>query len=245
MARPLDLDKVKQAWDLRRQGKQQKEIAGALDLSLRHTQNYLSLDWLSQRSLRSLAKGAADEVNDQMKVLWSLGHKSPSEQHEINGFSNGNGDSHEGDAETEECPAPENWPDVAQLEDWGIPRVTAPGMLGAWRRAHREGLHEVCRFWLDLTDNVQTGMPFDDAFDLTTACWFADRWDVGVLRTIAEVFRLYRPWEGKVNRKVYLAEVKDALGEKLNGSVATDFAAVHGLPRRFVQGTFKSNEDDD
>ncbi len=69
MARPLDLDKVRQAWELRRQGSQQKEIARSLDLSLRHTQNYLSLDWLAQRSLRSLTKGAVEEVNEQLKIL--------------------------------------------------------------------------------------------------------------------------------------------------------------------------------
>ena len=69
MTRLLDMDKVKQAWQFRREGKQQKEIAEALDLSLRHIQNYLSLDWLAQRSMRVMTKGGAEEVNEQLKTL--------------------------------------------------------------------------------------------------------------------------------------------------------------------------------
>ena len=79
MSRVLDLDKVKQAWQLRREGKQQKEIAEALDLSLRHTQNYLSLDWLAQRSMRVLMKGRAEEANNQLRTLWGLGEGTKEE----------------------------------------------------------------------------------------------------------------------------------------------------------------------
>ena len=75
MTRPLDLDKVKQAWNLRRQDKQQKEIAEELNLSLRHIQNYLSIDWLAQRGMRALMKGGAQEVNDQLKALGRLVEK--------------------------------------------------------------------------------------------------------------------------------------------------------------------------
>ena len=87
MTRLLDLDKVEQAWNLRRQGKQQKEIAQELSLSLRHIQNYLSIDWLAQRGMRALMKGNAQEVNNQLKALGRLG------EFDVNGAGDGHGQS--------------------------------------------------------------------------------------------------------------------------------------------------------
>ena len=150
MTRPLDLDKVKQAWNLRRQGKQQKEIAEELSLSLRHIQNYLSIDWLAQRGMRALMKGGAEEVNNQLKALARLG------EFDVNGGasqvraqSNDEGEAvANGEAQgPSSCQAPEQWADVARLEGWGVPKYGAPGMLGAWRRAHRDGAHELCALW--------------------------------------------------------------------------------------------------
>ena len=239
MARPLDLDKLKKAWNLRRQGSRQKDIARLLHLSLRHTQNYLSLDWPARRSLRSLTKGAVEEVNDQLKTLWSLGQTGgPRKSSEQDGaFSNGH---------LVICEYSGLWPDVSLLEGWGIPKATAPGMLGAWRRAHREEAHGVCGFWAGLSENVQTGMPFTDAYDLSTACCFSDYEETDTIRDISEIFRLYRPWEGKTNRLVYLAEVRHTLESRLNGSTSDDLAtAVYGLPRRFIVGNFKCEGEAD
>ncbi len=119
-------------------------------------------------------------------------------------------------------------------------------MLGAWRRAHREGAHGVCSFWAGLSENVQTGMPFADAYDLATACCFSDQEEVETIRNIAETFRLFRPWEGKINRRVYLEEVRHTLKDRLNGSAPADLAAAtYGLPRRFTQDNFKLKGGED
>ena len=184
MTRPLDLDKVKQAWNLRRQGKQQKEIAEALNLSLRHIQNYLSIDWLAQRGMRALMKGGAQEVNDQLKALGRLGEMDaigagklrPQSKDESEHAANGEAN------DPSSCQAPEQWPDVARLEGWGVPRYGAPGVLGAWRRAHRDEAHELCALWGELVQNVQASIPFPDAYDLTIAGWLADRWGMSSLK---------------------------------------------------------------
>ena len=149
MTRPLDLDKVKQAWNLRRQGKQQKEIAEELSLSLRHIQNYLSIDWLAQRGMRALMKGGAQEVNNQLKALGRLGQDGVDGPGKVRPQSNDEGEvAANGDAQgLSSCQAPEQWADVARLEGWGVPKYGAPGMLGAWRRAHRDGAHELCALW--------------------------------------------------------------------------------------------------
>ena len=146
-------------------------------------------------------------------------------------------------------------PDVARLEGWGVPKYTAPGLLSAWRRAHREEAHELCDFWVDLTGNVQADIPFPDAYDLAMARWLAHRWGVDFLSTITELYQLYRPWEGKVHRKVYLDEVRVAIGEG-PGNYPSDQAGgifeglprrfLRGLPRRFGQyGQFSKDDDDD
>ena len=229
MARSLDLDKVEQAWNLRRQGKQQKEIAEDLGLSLRHIQNYLSIDWLSQRGMRALMKGGAQEVNDQLRALGRLGeiHVNGAGEDAANGEAQG----------TSSCNAPEQWADVGRLERWGVPKYSAPGVLGAWRMAHRDGAHELCAMWVDLVNNVQADVPFPDAYDLTIAGWLADRWGMPTLKSITELYRLYRPWESKVHRKVYLDEVRSIIGNGAsengsnNGSIS-----VEELPQRFLYG---------
>jgi len=243
MTRHLDLEKVKQAWSLRRQGKQQKEVADALGLSLRHIQNYLSVDWLAQRSLRALMKGGAEEVNEQLKALGGLGEAGPV-----------GGGAQPVTRDQASCASPDQWPDVARLEGWGVPKYTAPGLLSAWRRAHREEAHELCDFWLDLTGNVQAEIPFPDAYDLAMARWLAHRWGVDFLSTITELYQLYRPWEGKVHRKVYLDEVRVAIGEG-PGNYPSDQVGglfeglprrfLHGLPRRFGQYGHLAKDDDD
>ena len=244
MTRHLDLERVKQAWSLRRQGKQQKDVADALGLSLRHVQNYLSVDWLAQRSLRALMKGGAEEVNEQLKALGGLGETGPA-----------GGVCQPVAGAQASCASPDQWPDVARLEGWGIPKYTAPGLLSAWRRAHREEAHELCDFWVDLTGNVRAEIPFPDAYDLAMARWLAQRWGVDFLSTITELYQLYRPWEGKVHRKVYLDEVRVAIGEG-PGTYPSDQVGgifeglprrfLHGLPRRFGQyGRLGKDDDDD
>ena len=239
MSRTLDLDKVKQAWQLRREGKQQKEIADVLDLSLRHTQNYLSLDWLAQRSMRVLMKGRAEEANNQLRTLWGLGQEkradNPSKTDTVTGGNEATGN-------LRNCPSPDQWPDVGHLEDWGVPKYAAPGLLSAWRRAHREEGHELCALWADLAENVQAKIPFPDAYDLAMAGWLADCWSSGSLKTIIELYRLYRPWEGKVHRKVYLDEVHWALqNASSNGASGEVDRLFEGLPRRFFYGMPRRN----
>ncbi len=239
MTRPLDLDKVKQAWNLRRQGKQQKEIAEELSLSLRHIQNYLSIDWLAQRGMRALMKGGAEEVNNQLKALARLGEFDVNDAGKVRAQSNDEGeDVANSEAQSvSSCQAPEQWADVARLEGWGVPKYGAPGVLGAWRRAHRDEAHELCTLWGDLVQNVQASIPFPDAYDLTIAGWLADRWGMSSLKSITELYRLYRPWEGKVHRKVYLDEVRSIMdngaGENGLGDGGTPFEE---LPRRFLYG---------
>ena len=141
MSRILDLDKIKQAWQLRREGKQQKEIAETLNLSLRHIQNYLSLDWLTQRNMRVLMKGGAEEANNQLKTLWSIGEETREDGTSGAQAVAAVGADPDGEAMTthsQDCPSPEQWPDVGRLEDWGVPKYAAPGLLSAWRRAHRK-----------------------------------------------------------------------------------------------------------
>ena len=250
MTRILDLDKVKQAWDLRKQGKQQKEISEELGLSLRHIQNYLSIDWLTQRGMRALMKGGAQEVNNQLKALGRLS--------EYNGngatakarvkasaklASGEDADAANGDTTDDpSCQAAEQWADVAQLEGWGVPKYGAPGMLGAWRKAHQDGSHELCALWGDLARNVKASIPFADAYDLTIAGWLANRWGLSSLKNITELYRLYRPWEGKVHRKVYLDEVNSIIGNGNgeNGNVKNGngdgVTLFEELPRRFLYG---------
>ena len=240
MSRLLDLDKVKRAWQLRREGKQQKDIAEALNLSLRHIQNYLSLDWLAQRSMRVLIKGGAQEVNDQLRTLWGLGQSTgTSGARRARGKATAVAEPEDSTAidQVPGCTAPDQWPDVARLEDWGFPKYAAPGLLGAWRRAHRDGAHELCTLWTDLAQNVQARIPFPDAYDLAMANWLADRWGFDSLKAIAELYRLYRPWEGNVNRKVYLDEVRSAIKTELGDCGAGEAnRLLEGLPRRFLYG---------
>ena len=247
MSRPMDLEKIKQAWQLRRQGNQQKNIAEALDLSLRHVQNYLSIDWLAQRSLRALMKGRAEEANEQLKTLGGLGEVARGNNIEtIKGGveSPPSPNDASGSVKSLLCEAPTPWPDVAQLETWGVPRYEAPGLLSAWRRAHREDTHQLCAFWRDLVENVQAGIPFPDAYDLTIASWLAERWGYGPLGAIAEMYRLYRPWEEKVNRKVYLEEVRATIGEKTDGWANLDDnnLPLEELPRRFLYALPRVND---
>ena len=255
MARRLDLERVKQAWEWRREGKQQQEIADALGMSLRHIQNYLSLDWLAQCSLRTLMKGGAEEVNEQLKALWAMGEVRSSgslqSRYDSAGSSGKSGEG-KGPPGGSSCNVPEIWPDVARLEDWGVPKFTAPGLLGAWRRAHREDTHELCALWGDLAEIVQAKIPFAEAYDLAITCWLADRWGVDLLRTITELYRLYRPWEGKVHLKVYLDEVRAAIGaiteESSSAQVNTLFEGLprrflHGLPRRYNRNTRDDRDD--
>ena len=69
------------------------------------------------------------------------------------------------------------------------------------------------------------------------AGWLADRWGMSSLKSITELYRLYRPWEGKVHRKVYLDEVRSIMdngaGENGLGDGGTPFEE---LPRRFLYG---------
>ena len=228
-------------------GKQQKEIAETLDLSLRHIQNYLSLDWLAQRSMRVLMKGGAEEANSQLRTLWGLGEGT------IEDGSNRSPtvatlaeDSAEetAAAQPQDCPSPEQWPDVGRLEGWGIPKYAAPGLLSAWRRAHREGDHELCALWADLTTNVQADIPFPDAYDLAMASWLADRWSFDSLKTITELYRLYRPWEGKVHRRVYLDEVHSALDNpSSNGVIGESDRLFEGFSRRFLYGLPRRHDE--
>jgi hypothetical protein len=246
MARPLDLERVKQAWLLRKQGKQPREIAEALGLTVRHVHNYLSLDWLAQRSLRVLSRGRPQEANEQLKILWDLGGVP---------VGDGAAGAHpaweaapqsEAAAERQQdvlCRAPDPWPDVAQLESWGVPKDEAPGLLSAWRRAHRAGSHPICVFWGQLAENVQAGIPFADAYDVTIASWLAGRWGFKLLQAVAELYRLYRPWEGPVHQKVYLEEVQAAISELREEWVKLDEAGLEEpdalfqeLPRRFLYG---------
>ena len=248
MSRLLDMDKVKEAWQLRRDGRQQKEIAEALNLSLRHIQNYLSLDWLAQRSMRVLTKGGVAEVNEQLKTLWGLGQDTGSEAvKKARMKTKVAEESNEEVAPDHDqgCVAPEQWPDVSRLKDWGVPMYAAPGLLGAWRRAHRDGTHELCSLWSNLSENVQAKIPFADAYDLSVAHWLADRWSIESLKSITELYRLYRPWESKVHRKVYLDEVRSAIGS-LSGNGATPEAGsiLEGLPRRFLYGLPRRHDDD-
>ena len=262
MSRLLDLEKVKQAWQLRREGKQQKDIATDLNLSLRHIQNYLSLDWLTQRSMRVLVKGGSEEVNEQLKALWGLGQNPASGDSKKAGTKvavaetdTEGGEESAAPKQAKDCSAPEQWPDVARLEDWGVPKHAAPGLLGAWRRAHRDGAHELCDLWADLAEHVQARIPFADAFDLAMANWLADRWSFGSLKAITELYRLYRPWEGTVNRKVYLDEVRSAIDSRSEEGGPEDVGTVlEGLPRRFLYGLprrfghdghSERNDDDD
>ena len=248
MTRLLDMEKVKEAWQLRREGRQQKEIAEALNLSLRHIQNYLSLDWLAQRSMRVLTKGGVAEVNEQLKTLWGLGQATVGTG--VNGAGVGTTATEAIDEEIapdqgQSCDAPGQWPDVARLGDWGVPMYAAPGLLGAWRRAHRDGAHELCALWANLAENVQAKIPFPDAYDLSVANWLADRWSIGSLKAITELYRLYRPWEGSVNRKVYLDEVRSAIGSiSGNGATAETGSILEGLPRRFLYGLPRRYDND-
>ena len=126
MSRPVDLEKVKRAWKLRRQGKQQKDIAETLDFSLRHVQNYLSLDWLAQRVLRVLEKGRAEEANNQLILLWDLGetqlHGETDQADPRIEAPPVTGEAAEPEGSTV-CRAPEHWPDVAQLGRLGSAAV--------------------------------------------------------------------------------------------------------------------------
>jgi hypothetical protein len=242
----LNLERVKQAWQLRKQGKQPREIAEALSLTVRHVQNYLSLDWLAQRSLRVLSRGRPQEANEQLEILWDLGGVP------VGDVAAGAHPVWEAGPQSEEaaerqqdviCQAPEPWPDVAQLESWGVPKEEAPGLLSAWRRAHRAGSHPMCAFWGQLAENVQAGIPFADAYDLTIANWLAGRWGFKLLKAVAELYRLYRPWEGPVHQKVYLEEVQAAISERREEWVKLDEtgpeepdALFQELPRRFMYG---------
>ena len=104
--------------------------------------------------------------------------------------------------------------------------------------------------------NVQASIPFSDAYDLTIAGWLADRWGMSSLKSITELYRLYRPWEGKVHRKVYLDEVRSIMdngaGENGLGDGGTPFEELprrflYGLPRRPLveERAAKSAHDDD
>ena len=241
MTRPLDLERIKQAWQLRREGKQQKEIADALNLSLRHIQNYLSLDWLAQRCMRVLVKGGSGEVNSQLNAMRSL-----------NGAVAADAAPREGAGEDgpSVCYAFAKWADVARLEGWGVPKDAAPGLLSAWRKAHRDGDHELCSLWGELAENIQANIPFADAYDLAIASWLAEGWGAGSLKAVTKLYQLYRPWEGKVHRKVYLDELRLVIGEG-DGSGGPE-APFGGLPRRFLFGlprwsahVSRESEDDD
>lgn len=236
MARPLDLDRINKAWQLRREGKQQKEIADALNLSLRHIQNYLSLDWLAQRSMRVLVKGGVGEVNSQLNAMRGLSgpvakagaeqvtSRAPAAVAEALEGAGGDG--------PPVCFAFGKWADVARLEEWGVPKDAAPGLLGAWRKAHRDGDHELCSLWGEIAENIQADIPFADAYDLAIASWLAEGWGAGSLKAATKLYRLYRPWEGKVHRKVYLDELRSIIGEG-DGSGGPG-APFGGLPRRFL-----------
>ena len=258
MVRPLDLGRVKEAWQLRREGKQQREIAEALDLSLRHVQNYLSLGWLTQRSARVLVKGGVGEVNSQLNAMRGLNGPAAQADTErvmsrdpaaVAGALEGAG----GDG-FPVCFAFGKWADVARLEVWGVPKDAAPGLLGAWRKAHRDGDHELCGLWGEIAENVQADIPFADAYDLAIASWLAEGWGAGSLKAATKLYRLYRPWEGKVHQKVYLDELRSVIGE--GGGIEDPVAPFGGLPRRFLFGLPRKsahaspelpelNEDDD
>lgn len=254
MVRPLNLGRIKEAWQLRREGKQQKEIADALNLSLRHIQNYLSLDWLTQRSMRVLVKGGVGEVNSQLNAMRGLNgrvaeasteqvtSRAPAAVAEALEGAGGDGPL--------VCFAFGKWADVARLEVWGVPKDAAPGLLGAWRKAHRDGDHELCSLWGEIAENIQADIPFADAYDLAIAGWLAEGWGAGSLKAVTKLYRLYRPWEGKVHRKVYLDELRSIIRE--GGGSEEPGAPFGGLPRRFLFGlprksahVSRESEDDD
>ena len=125
-----------------------------------------------------------------------------------------------------------------------MPQYDAPGLLGAWRRAHREGTHQLCTLWGDLVESVRAGIPFPDAYDLVISIWLAERWGFGLLKDITELYRLYRPWEERVNRQVYLEEVRSAIVEhEGNGSKLDETGVLlEELPRRFLHGLPRGSE---
>jgi hypothetical protein len=124
-------------------------------------------------------------------------------------------------------------------------------LLGAWRKAHRDGDHELCSLWGEIAENIQADIPFADAYDLAIAGWLAEGWGAGSLKAVTKLYRLYRPWQGKVHRKVYLDELRSIIGEG-DGSGGPG-APFGGLPRRFLFGlprksayiSRESDEDDD
>ena len=81
-----------------------------------------------------------------------------------------------------------------------------------------------------------SGMPFPDAYDLIVSSWIADRWGYDALNAIVELYRLYRPWEDKVHRKVYLEEVEAAIREHGDGRKDGHPTPLEGVPRRFLYG---------
>jgi len=90
---------------------------------------------------------------------------------------------------------------------------------------------------------VQAGIPFADAYDVTIANWLAGRWGFKLLQAVAELYRLYRPWEGSVHQRVYLEEVQTVIGDLQGEWVKTDEpmpdepeARFQELPRRFLYG---------
>ena len=186
-------------------------------------------------------KGGAQEVNNQLQALGRLGEIHVNGAGKDHGQSNGAGeDAANGEAQgASSCNAPEQWADVGRLERWGVPKYGAPGVLGAWRMAHRDGAHELCAMWVDLVKNVQAAVPFPDAYDLTIAGWLADRWGMSTLKSITELYRLYRPWESKVHRKVYLDEVRTIIGNGAGNGASENGGhdggiSVEELPQRFL-----------
>ena len=240
MSRPIDSEKVRQAWDLRLEGRQQREIAQALNMSLRHVQNYLSLDWLSRRSRKALVKGRADEANGQLEILRAL--RIPAGDGQFQGDES----EQDGEPASTPCPDPHPWPDVAQMEAWGLPRDGCPGILAAWRRAHRQERHHLCSFWGELIDSVKGGIPFPEAYDLVATSWLASGWGSSLGRELTELYRLYRPWQDKVNLKVYLEEVQRAVEEHraAQGAHGQGPLALEQLPRRLLYGLSRDEDDD-
>ena len=65
------------------------------------------------------------------------------------------------------------------------------------------------------------------------------------MKSIIELYRLYRPWESKVHRKVYLDEVQWALqNASSNGAAGEVDRVFEGLPRRFFYGMSRRNGQD-